>query len=285
MKIKLVKACSDLGVHICGSEYGPLKLDKLDKLVDNISVIKKNAAKKELEKENKKKNIKFLNEFNEKTYKEIINSSEDFIITIGGDHSVAIASGLASKKRSNNIGIIWVDSHADFHTFDTTISGNIHGMPFATLCGQNGNELSYFFDGEYFKPQNAVLVGARDVESPEYINLKKAGVKVFTTTDIKEYGANKIMEEALKISTNNTDGVHISYDLDVIDPKLAPGVSIKAVDGITVEDAYELLNTILKYKEKIVSFDLVEFNPELDIENKTYLIANKILENLLNSIK
>ena len=285
MKISIIKACSDLGVHISGSELGPLKLDNFDNLVDNVLIVKKEATEKELDRSNKRKNFNELNKFNEKLYNTILNEKDNFILTIGGDHSIVIASALANKKIKKNIGIIWIDSHADFHNFSTTISGNIHGMPFATICGENGNELSYFFDEEYFNPNNAVLVGARDVESPEYTNLKKAGVKIFTTNDIVEKGPEFIMESALNIALNGTDSVHISYDLDVIDPKIAPGVSIKAVNGITENDAYQILETIIKYKEKISSFDLVELNPNYDTENKTYNIASSMLKELINALK
>ncbi len=154
-------------------------------------------------------------------------------------------------------------------------------MPFATICGTNGKELSYYFDGEYFNPKNAVLIGGRDIEDAEHVNLEKAGVKIFTTQDIKEQGANKIMEEAFKIATNGTEGVHISYDIDVIDPKVAPGVSVKALDGINEEEAYQIADSIIENKKMVKSIDLVEFNPLEDIDNKTYKLSKKILNKLI----
>ena len=275
---KIVEACSDLGVHVRGSELGPIELVKDEKY--DKTLIKYQDVEKEFEKDNKRKNFKALNEFNERLYKEIVSINEK-VLTLGGDHSIVIASALASKKKHSNIGIIWIDAHSDFHTLDSTISGNIHGMPFATICGQNGNELSYYFDGEYFNPKNAVLVGGRDIEEPEYVNLKNAGVKIFTTEDIRNQGAKKIMEEAFKIATDNTDGVHVSYDIDVIDPDVCPGVSVKAVDGINEMEAYEIADSILGHKNSIKSVDLVEFNPLEDIDNKTYIIAKNILNKLI----
>ena len=276
---KIVEACSDLGVHVRGSELGPVELVKNENY--DTALIKYQDVEKEFDKENKRKNFKGVNDFNERLYNEIVKT-KDKVLTLGGDHSIAIASGLASKKKHHNIGIIWIDAHSDFHTLDSTISGNIHGMPFATICGQNGKELSYYFDGEYFNPKNAVLVGGRDIEDAEYVNLKKAGVKIFTTQDIREQTGKKVMEEAFKIALNNTDGVHISYDIDVIDPVVAPGVSVKAVDGINEEEAYLIADTILEYKKDIKSIDLVEFNPLEDIDNKTYNIAKNILNKLIN---
>ena len=231
MKITIVNACSDLGVHINGSDKGPLALNKFENLVDKVITIKKDNVKKELEEGNKKRNIKYVNKFNEELYKNIVNEN-NFVITVGGDHSIAIGSDLASKKKHDNIGLIWIDAHSDFHNMDSTISGNIHGMPFATIAGQNGDELSFFFDGEYYKPENVVLVGGRDIEDPEYINLNNAGVKIFTTDDIKSLGVKQVMDEAFLIACDETDGLHISYDLDVIDPTVAPGVSVKAPNGI-----------------------------------------------------
>ena len=276
---KIVEACSDLGVHVKGSELGPVELIKNENY--DSTLIEYQDVEKEYDKDNKRKNFKAVNEFNERLYNEIVDI-KDKVLTLGGDHSIAIGSALASKKKHNNIGIIWIDAHSDFHTLDSTISGNIHGMPFATICGQNGKELSYYFDGEYFNPKNAVLVGGRDIEDAEYVNLKKAGVKIFTTKDIKEHTSKKVMEEAFKIALDQTDGVHISYDIDVIDPDVAPGVSVKAANGINEEEAYIIADTIIEHKKDVKSIDLVEFNPLEDIDNKTYKITKNILNKLIN---
>ena len=284
MKITIVNACSDLGVKINGSEKGPIALNKYEDIVDKVITIKKEDVKKELDEGNKKRNIKYVNKFNEELYKTIIDE-DNFVITVGGDHSIAIGSDLASKKKHNNIGLIWIDAHADFHNMDSTISGNIHGMPFATIAGQNGNELSFFFDGEYYKPENVVLVGGRDIESPEYVNLKNAGVKVFTTEDIKTQGVKKVMDDAFLISCDETDGLHISYDLDVIDPLVAPGVSVKAPNGINEKEAYEIADEIIDKAALLKSFDLVEYNPDFDIDNKTLNIGLNILDKIIKAKK
>ena len=283
MKITIVNACSDLGVKVNGSDEGPIALNLFKDKVDNVITIKKDNVKKELEAGNKKRNIKPLNKFNEKLYNRI-KDINDFVITIGGDHAIAIGSDLASKKKYDDIGIFWIDAHSDYHNMDSTISGNIHGMPLATIDGENGSELSYFFDGNYYNPKKTVLIGGRDIEDPEYINLEKAGVKIFTTEDIKKYGVKKIMEEAYKI-VNDMDGIHISFDLDVIDPKIAPGVSVKAKDGINKKEAFEIIDEIIKRKELLKSFDLVEYNPSLDIDNKTKDIALHVLEQVIETKK
>ncbi len=274
-----VKACSDLGVHISGSELGPLELNKYDNEVDSVIVLKKDDVKKEVESGNKKRNIKYVNKFNKELYEKIVNTN-DFVVTIGGDHAIAIGSSLGAKKKYKNIGLFWIDAHSDYHNMDSTISGNLHGMPFASVSFQNGNYLTSFYDDSYFDPKKTVLIGGRDIEDAEYINLEKAGVTVFTTEDIKKYGVKEIIDKAFQI-VSGLRGVHISYDLDVIDPVIAPGVSVKASCGINKEEAFEILEELLKRKELITSFDLVEFNPLLDKDNKTKEIAEHILERVI----
>ena len=282
MKITLVKACSDLGVKVCGSEKGPIVLNKFDDKVNNITIIKKENINKEIEPGNKKRNIKYVNKFNEEMYNKLIIDN-NFVVTIGGDHSIAIGSALASAKKHDGIGILWIDAHSDYHNMESTISGNIHGMPLCSITGQNGDDLSYFFDGNYINPKKAVIIGGRDIEDAEYINLKNAGVNLFTTEDIKKYGVKTIMDKVFDI-TGETD-IHISYDLDVIDPLVAPGVSVKAVDGINEIEAYEIMDELMKRIDKIKSFDLVELNPDNDIDNKTKNIADNILEKLINTVQ
>ncbi len=283
MKITLANACSDLGVHINGSEKGPIALKDIDKYVDNIITVNKENVEKELEQGNKLRNLKYVNKFNEELYNSL-KDDNNFVITLGGDHSIAIASDLASINKHSNIGIFWIDAHADYHTIDSTISGNIHGMPLCTVDGQNGSILSYFHDKEYFNPKKTVIIGGRDIEKPEYDNLVKAGVTVFTTEDIKKEGVKAIMDKAYDI-VKDTSGLHISYDLDVIDPLVAPGVSVKAKDGINEEEAYQIMDEITKRIDILKSFDLVELNPDNDIDNKTRNIALNLLKKLIYYIQ
>lgn len=287
--INIIGACSDLGVHIDGAKLGPEVLESIiDKTkINEIINIYAKDINKELEKNNKQKNLKSVNEFNSRLYSAILDTlnSDFFPLTIGGDHSIAIASALASIKKYENLGIIWFDSHGDYHTFETTTSGNIHGLPFATITNYKKSILSNFHSGNYFNPKNAVLVGGRDIDEPfELENLKNAGVTVFSTEYIHKFGTDYIYSKAFDIASAGTNGVHVSYDLDVIDPKLAPGVSIPAKNGISLEEAYDFVTHIIKNKEKVKSFDLVEFNPLLDINDVTQKIAQQILSYLLNNL-
>ena len=283
MKITIINACSDLGVHVDGSEKGPLALKEIDNKVDNVITINKENVPKEKDKGNKKKNIIYINKFNKELY-ETVTRDDNFVITLGGDHSIAIGSDLASAKKHKNIGIFWIDAHSDYHNMDSTISGNIHGMPLCSITGQNGTDLNEFFDGEYIDPSKAIIIGARDIEDAEYINLYNAGVTVITTDFIKENGVKAAMDKAYEI-VKDCDGIHISYDLDVIDPKVAPGVSVPAINGINEEEAYEIMDEITSNIDKLKSFDLVELNPDRDIDNKTKNIALNLLNKLIDKLK
>ena len=288
--IDIIAACSDLGVHINGSNLGPeILINNIDKNI--LNKIKKinydNKYIKELDKDNLKKNLNELNLFNEKLYNEISNSLNNNMLplTLGGDHSIAIASALASINKYNNLGIIWFDAHGDYHTFKTTVSGNIHGLPFAAITGYEKKLLSEFHNGNYFNFKNAVLLGARDIDKPDELNnLKDAGVTIITTEDIKKYGIEAMYKKAFEIASNGTNGIHISYDLDCIDCDIAPGVSIPVKNGINLDEAYSFVDYIIENREKIKSIDLVEFNPLRDKEKITENIATNILNKLIQNI-
>jgi arginase len=286
-KINLIAACSDFGIHVDGSKLGPeilIKNSNVSNINKILTIHSNEGVAKELDINNKRKNLNEINFFNTKLYNTVLNSLNDdcFPITLGGDHSIAIASALASIKKYNNLGIIWFDAHGDFNTFKTTISGNIHGLPLAVITNYEKELLSSFHNGNYYNYKNTVIVGARDLDSLELENLKNAGVTIFSTEDIKKYGTNTIYSQAFKIAGNGTNGIHVSYDIDVIDPIIAPGVSIPAIDGISVEEANCFVDFIHKNKNLVKSIDLVELNPLRDIDNKTQRIATNILNNLIS---
>lgn len=286
--INIIAACTDLGVHIDGAQFGPVELTKNLNLrnINEIITLHYNPVVKEKENDNKRKNIVEVNNFNKRLYNIVLNTIENnkFPLTLGGDHSLVIASALASIKKQKSLGIIWFDAHGDYNTFDTTISGNIHGLPLAVIDHYEKHDLADFHLGNFYKPENTVIVGARDLDPLEIENLKDAGVTVFTTQDVHDYGADVITRKAFQIATKNTNGVHVSYDIDLIDPKIAPGVSIPAKNGINLDEAYLIADTILKHTDVIKSADIVEYNPMRDIDNKTKIIALTILNKMLSGI-
>ena len=279
--INFISACSDLGVHVCGSEKGPTLLtNNFD--IENY-IIEKENIKKSLDPEDLRKIEKSINNFTKKVFNTTLNILEDnkTPLLIGGDHSCVIGSALASQKYYDNIGIIWVDAHGDYNTFETTKSGNIHGLPLAAITGYKCEELTNFITNNYINPKNCVVVGARSIDPWEIGNMIDAGVTIFTTEDVKNEGADKIMKKAIDIATNNANGVHVSLDLDVIDPNIAPGVSIPEDNGISDSDMYLIVDEMLKHKELVKSIDLVELNPSLDIDNKTKDLALNILNKII----
>lgn len=290
MKTILVGAGSDLGVHIDGAHLGPTQL--LNDLKDfykgeKISLIQDETIIKSRNLSDRRKNEYEIDKFNTNLYNSILEKMKQdyFPILIGGDHSVVVASALADAAINENIGIIWIDAHPDYNTFETTITGNIHGLPLAAINGYKNNELRYFHKGKVIQAAKTVVVGARAIDEKEKENIKYSGITVFTTQDIKEQGVEKIMEQAFKIAGERSKSIHISYDLDVIDPEIAPGVSIPEFDGINEEEAMKINEIILKNLDKISSYDLVEFNPLRDINRKTEQIAVNILAQTIRTVE
>lgn len=282
-KLSIIIASEDAGVQVNGSSNGALKLGED---LDNTIVIKQKEFTKSTDKNDLKKNLDEVNEFNKELYGKAYNelSNGNKILTIGGDHSIAIGSALASIKHNKKMGVMWIDAHGDYNTFDTTITGNIHGIPLAALDNYEKNLLTEFHEGNYFSPKNTVIVGARDLDPLEIENLKDAGVTIYSTEDVHNLGTKKVMELAFNVASNGVDKVHVSYDIDVIDPEIAVGVSVPAKDGITEEEAYSIMDEVLLRKDIINSMDLVEYNSLRDIDNKTYDIAKKLRDRIINNL-
>lgn len=288
MKTIIVGAGSDLGVHIDGAHLGPTQLlNDIQSFYkgDTISFIQDQNIIKSRNLSDRRKNEYEIERFNTALYKVLTEkmTQEYFPILIGGDHSIAISSALAAAKTHTDIGVIWFDAHADFNTFSTTQTGNIHGLPLAAIAGYENEDLRYFHDGNTVHPSKIVIVGARSIDEGEKDNLRYAGIKVFTTNDIKERGVEAIVEEAFAIAGKRTKGIHISYDLDLIDPSFAPGVSVPEFDGITADEAMKINEMIIKNIDKVISYDLVEFNPLRDVDRKTEQIAVNLLAQIINA--
>ena len=288
MRTMIFGAGTDLGVHIDGASLGPVQL-----MNDLKAFYKGESMLFEQDKEiiksrnlsDRRKNEYEIEKFNTNLYKNMVEKikEEYFPIMIGGDHSAAIASALASAKVNVDVGLIWIDAHTDYNTFETTVTGNIHGLPLAAINGYKNQELRYYHQGKIIQPSKTVIIGARSIDEKEKDNVRYSGVTVFSTEDIKEKGIDTIMDEAFKIAGFKTKGIHISYDLDVIDPEIAPGVSIPEFDGITEEEAMKINEYLVNHMKEIISFDLVEFNPLRDIDRKTEQIAINILAQIIRA--
>ena len=289
MKSVIIGASSDLGVHIDGAKLGPIQLINDIKSFYTGEVLTYSQSKDVIKSRNisdRSKNKYEINEMNEKMYKEIVEKMKEgyFPITLGGDHSVVIPASLADAKINEDVGMIWIDAHADNNTFNTTVTGNIHGLPLAAITGYECEELRYFHKGDIIQPAKTVIVGARSIDHDEKDNLRYAGITVFTTEDIKKEGVKTIMEKAFEIAGYKTRSIHVSYDLDVIDPEVAPGVSVPEFNGINGEEAMEICDFVIEKFENVSSFDLVELNPLRDIERKTEQIALNILAKVITKV-
>jgi len=206
-------------------------------------------------------------------------------VVLGGDHSVAMGTiaGLARhfRRRKQKIGLVWFDAHADANTADTSPTGNIHGMPLAVALGLGAPSLvnlaghSPMVDGA-----RASLVGIRDVDVPERANVKASGIGAFTMRDIDERGMRAVMEEAIKRATSGTAGIHVSFDLDAMDPDFAPGVGTPVAGGMSYREAH-LAMEMLADTGKVISAEFVETNPVLDHRNGTAALGVELLCSLL----
>jgi arginase len=206
-------------------------------------------------------------------------------VVLGGDHSVAMGTiaGVARHHLAHGrrLGLIWFDAHADANTPETSPSGNIHGMPFAVALGHGDPQLLGLVDFRpMVDPGNASLVGIRDVDPAERETVKGSGVGAFTMRDVDERGMRAVMEEAIARATDGTAGIHVSFDLDGIDPDFAPGVGTPAPGGLSYREAH-LAMEMLADTGKVLSTELVEVNPILDQRNSTAALAVELLCSLL----
>lgn len=194
-----------------------------------------------------------------------------FPLFIGGDHSIAVGT-VAAVTNDDPTGLIWIDAHGDFNTPETSPSGNIHGMPLAALIGEGHKELvDVGRPGPKILPENIVMIGQRDLDVAEKKRLKASGITVFTMREIDEQGISSVANKAL-MKFVHLKRIHLTVDMDALDPVEAPGVGTPVPGGITYREAH-LLMEILADSGKVTSMDLVEINPILDVANKTAELA------------
>jgi arginase len=194
-------------------------------------------------------------------------------LTIGGDHSMAIASWSAIAEAlqcHGRLGMIWVDAHMDGHNFRTSHSGAYHGMPLGYLLNYGTDELATLIGkkGSIFDPKHVVLIGVRSFEAEEYMLLKEKGVKIFFMEEIRSRGITTIMKEAVSIASTDTQGFGISIDLDAFDPIDAPGIGSPEIDGLRKDSFLQCLYGI-GYHPRLKGLEIAEFNPEKDRNNIT----------------
>jgi arginase len=211
-----------------------------------------------------------------------VMSRGHFPLVLGGDHSIAAGtvSGIATfcRREGKKLGLLWVDAHGDINTPETSPSGNIHGMPLASLLGYGPDKLTGI-GGRFAKlaPENVALVGIRSLDEGEKRRLKETGVQVHTMSDIDRHGIHRTMKKALARVTNGTDYVHVSFDLDAVDPTVAPGVGTPVKGGLDYREAH-LIMELLHDSGAMTSLEMVEVNPILDQGNASATFAVELVQ-------
>ena len=211
----------------------------------------------------------------------VLNQGQ-FPLCIGGDHSMALGTiaGISAYCRKNDLrlGLVWVDAHADMNTDTTTPSGNIHGMPLAAAVGIGNKKLVNFMDfSPKLNPENVAIIGVRSIDKLEKENIKKVGLKnVYTMEDIDKIGIHKIIARALSKMKGSVDQLHVSFDLDSVDPTVAPGVGTPVPGGFSYREAHLIMELIAE-SGLMSSLEITEVNPILDDKNKSAIFASDVI--------
>jgi arginase len=291
-KIRIIGVPMDLGASRRGVDMGPsalrvaglqARLKQLGRQVEDIGNI---SVRQPEEQHYGEKRAKYLDEIAEtcKGLAETVRKAleADFLpLVLGGDHSIAVGTmgGVAGffNKQSKRVGMIWLDAHGDMNTPESSPSGNVHGMPLASIMGYGPAELTELAGVKpMVEPRNVVLVGVRDLDAKERRLMKESGVHVFTMRDIDERGMREVMAEALKFAGDDTAGVAVSLDMDFVDPSDAPGVGTPVRGGVTYREAHLAMEMIADSRS-MVSFELVEINPVIDLHNTTATLGVELV--------
>lgn len=230
----------------------------------------------------RKKYIREIARVCERLYKTSLGVLEKggFPLVLGGDHSLAAGSVAASadfvRRENKPLGLIWVDAHGDMNTPITSSSGNVHGMPLASLLGPEPAELSKIGGfSPKVTPDKTVLIGIRNLDDREKEVMRESGVTVFTMKDIDRAGIASIVEQALAIAGRESAGLHVSFDLDVCDPTIAPGVGTPVKGGLDYREAHMVMEMVAD-SGLLRALDLVEVNPILDDRNTTAILGAEL---------
>ena len=282
----------DLGADRRGVDMGPsaLRIAGLQSKLENLGYKVEDTGdiKIEIMERQKIKNpkLKYLDEII-KTSKKLAEKVEQvldngyFPLCIGGDHSMALGTitGISSycKKKKLKLGVIWIDAHSDMNTDETSPTGKIHGMPMAASLGLGCEELVNFFDfSPKILPQNCALIGIRSVDEAEKLNINKLKVPIFTMNNIDKIGIHRIIAKVLKQFREKVDHIHISFDVDSVDPNVAPGVGTPVPGGLSYREAH-LLMEIIAECGCMSSLEIAEVNPILDQKNQSAVFTAELV--------
>lgn len=288
--VRILGVPMDMGQSRRGVDMGPSairyaglqeRLQRLGCTVHDCGNLDVPVVEEVAEREPNARYVEAVAEVCNAVYHEILTciAEDDFAIVLGGDHSISIGS-ISAMTHRRPIGVIWVDAHGDFNTPETSPSGNVHGMPVAALIGQGAPALvNVGYQGAKLQPSQIVMIGVRDLDPEERVRLANSHISVFTMTDIDEHGIAEVTRRALD-RLNFMDALHVSLDMDALDPEDAPGVGTPVRGGISYREAH-LLMEILASSGKVRSMDIVEINPILDERNQTAETAVELTASLL----
>ena len=290
LSIRLIGVPMDLGQDLRGVDVGPSalryaglarRLARLGHQVEdrgNIEVAVRGTL------HDGKKGLSFVPQIRE-TCQRIYEEGRQAIaegclpIFMGGDHSIAMGT-IGGATHDQPSGVLWIDAHADFNTPETSPSGNVHGMPLAVLRGHGPPELvDMGRPGPKVEPEDVMLIALRDIDPRETEMLRDSRMGLYTMREIDERGIATVAREALR-RLHHHDRIHISFDVDSLDPMFAPGVGTPVSGGLTNREAH-LLMELIADDGRMGSVDVVEINPILDHENRTAELASHLLASLL----
>lgn len=298
MNISLIGVPIKYGCDRDGAEHGPQKLRE-KKIVDvikkynhsiydlgNLYIPTVSASEKYAFHE-KMKYLKPIVEVNTNLAHQVYSAlvAGNFPFIIGGDHSLGLGSISGASKYYQNLAVVWIDAHADINTYETSPSGNIHGMPLAAAMGVGCTSLTeIYYKGIKVKPENVFIIGARDLDQGEIQLAKEKNINLYTMDEIKASGVNSIIDRITKkLRDSNIKAVHLSFDMDALDSEIVPGTGTPVSDGMTLEEVKivfkELFNTKL-----VKSMDLVELNTHLDKDDMTAEVAIELVDWTFNLI-
>lgn len=211
--------------------------------------------------------------------------AQEFPLTIGGDHSMAIGTWSAATvvlEAQEQFGLLWIDAHMDAHTSESSPSGNIHGMPLACLLNRGDSPLNHLgHEGAKLNPSHVCLVGIRSFEPKEAERLQRLGVRIFDMGYIRKHGLDAVMKEALEVVSRGTKGFGLTFDLDALDPAIAPGTGTRETNGLLKEETLHALRGIAHHT-KMTAIEIAEYNPALDVDGLTEALIVELISTMFD---
>jgi len=295
-RVHVIGVPLDLGGARRGVDMGPSAL-RIAGLGERLTAMGYQVADKgdiatpipetQAERHPKKKYIREIARVCQRLYTEVRHAHDEgaLPIVVGGDHSLAAGSVGASADycagRGSSVGVIWVDAHGDMNTPETTLSGNVHGMPLAALLGSEPAELARI-GGRAPKvlADQRVIIGVRNLDDLEKAQIKSSRVHLFTMKDIDLHGIAAVMKRAIAIASKGTAGIHVSLDMDVCDPSIAPGVGTPVKGGLDYREAHMVMELVAD-SGRLIGLDIVEINPIFDTQNQTAILGAELVSSAL----